>query len=52
MTMKRWRFYPLSLALAGVVQAAGPPLQCDVGPVTKTFGSVPSKDFPDWSTVL
>jgi hypothetical protein len=36
--MKRWL---LGLAALPLVTAAAPPLQCDVGPVTKVFGSVP-----------
>ena len=36
--MRRWL---LSLAALPLVANAGPPLQCDVGPVTKVFGSVP-----------
>jgi hypothetical protein len=36
--MKRWL---LSLAALPLVANAGSPLQCDVGPVTKVFGSVP-----------
>jgi hypothetical protein len=36
--MKRWL---LILAALPLVTNAGPPLKCDVGPVTKVFGSVP-----------
>jgi hypothetical protein len=36
--MKRWL---LSLAALPLVANAAAPLQCDVGPVTKMFGSVP-----------
>ena len=36
--MKRWL---LSLVAVPLVANAAPPLNCDVGPVTKVFGSVP-----------
>ena len=36
--MKRWL---LSVAALPLVASAAPRLQCDVGPVTKVFGSVP-----------
>jgi hypothetical protein len=36
--VKRWL---LSLAALPLMANGAPPLQCDVGPVTKVFGSVP-----------
>jgi hypothetical protein len=36
--MKRWL---ISLAAVPLVASAAPPLNCNVGPVTKMFGSIP-----------
>ena len=39
--MKFVRFVVALMVWAGFAFAAGPPLQCDIGPITRTFGSVP-----------
>jgi hypothetical protein len=39
--MKFISFVAAPMVWASCAFAAGPPLQCDIGPITRTFGSVP-----------